>query len=165
MLLTAILAWLHVVSAMAWLGGGVMFGFVLTPGLRKLPPAVSGPFLIGIGPRVARFFQVVAGTTVLFGLLLLWNLGGAALLNPATTYGLELTLGTATALVAFVIAEALAVPKTLKVISILRNAANSPGQPAPAELAVAMRTAGMFATLTVLLVILTSVFMVAAGFY
>ena len=91
MLTTWILAWLHVVSAICWLGGGIMFAFVVGPALSRLSPASSGEFLVKVVPRVVLFFQVLAGLTILFGVLLLYNMGGFGLLSPSTSYGLDLT--------------------------------------------------------------------------
>ncbi|MDA4127237.1 MAG: hypothetical protein OK452_08575, partial [Thaumarchaeota archaeon] len=91
--LIAILAWFHVVSAILWLGGGVMFAFVVGPALAKLSPSSSGEFLLNVAPRVARFFQIIAGSTVLFGVLLLYSMGGFDLLSLSTFYGLDITVG------------------------------------------------------------------------
>ncbi len=71
MLITAILAWFHVISAIGWLGGGIMFVFVVGPALAKLSPPSSAEFLVNVAPRVARFFQISAASTILFGALLL----------------------------------------------------------------------------------------------
>jgi uncharacterized membrane protein len=165
MLLTAILAWLHVVSAIMWLGGGIMFGMIIAPTLSKFSPAASGEFLVRVGVRVGRFFQVVAGTTVLFGLLLLWNVGGFSLLDPSTTYGLELTIGVTFALLAFVVSEFFAVPPVLKAVRLIKEMQASGAHEPPAELARTLRISAQTASLTLVLLIGASIFMVAAGFY
>jgi hypothetical protein len=165
MLSTAILAWLHVFSAIGWLGGGIMFGVIIAPVLGSLSPPTSGEFLIRVGPRVARFFQVIAGLTILFGFLLLYNLGGSSLLDPSTTYGIELTIGVTFALLAFVLSEAFVAPLLLRAVRLLKGMQESgKHEPTPELIATLQRTA-MMSTLTILLLILTSVFMVAAGFY
>jgi uncharacterized membrane protein len=165
MLLTAILAWLHVVSAIMWLGGGIMFGMIIAPTLSKFSPSASGEFLVRVGVRVGRFFQVVAGTTVLFGLLLLWNVGGFSLLDPSTTYGLELTIGVTFALLAFVVSEFFAVPPVLKAVRLIKEMQASGAHEPPAELARTLRISAQTASLTLVLLIGASIFMVAAGFY
>jgi len=165
MLLTAILAWLHVFSAIAWLGGGIMFGVIIAPMLSKFSPPASGEFLVKVGPRVALFFQVVAGTTLLFGLLLLWNVGGFGLLDPSTTYGLELTIGVTFALLAFVVSEFFSVPPLLKAVRLVKEMMASGRHEPPAELPRTLRIAGLTATITLGLLIVTSMFMIAAGFY
>lgn len=165
MLLTAILAWLHIISAISWLGGGIMFGIIIAPTLSKFSPAGSGEFLVRVGPRVARFFQVIAGLTILFGFLLLWNVGGFGLLTPSTTYGLELMTGVTFALLAFVAAEAFAVPPLLRAVRLIRQMQDAGQHQPPAELPKALRASATGATATLILLLLTSAFMVAAGFY
>ena len=165
MLLTAILAWLHVFSAIGWLGGGIMFGLVVAPALSKLSPMASGEFLVKVGPRVGRFFQAFAGLTVLFGALLLYNIGGFGLLNPSTTYGLELSIGVTFALAAFVVSEFFSVPPLLKAVRLIKEAQSSGTHGPPPGLAKALKTAQLTAVLTLLLLMLTLVFMVGAGFY
>ena len=165
MLVTALLAWLHVVSAIGWLGGGIMFGFVIAPALSKLSPSSSGEFFVKIGPRIAVFFQVIAGTTILFGALLLYNLGGFGLLTPSNTYGIELMIGVTFALIAFVVSEFFGVPPLLKAVRLIREMQSSERHEPPADLPRTLRIAALTATLTVALLILTSIFMVAAGFY
>ena len=165
MLTTGILAWLHVISAVCWLGGGIMFAFVVGPALSRLSPASSGEFLVKVVPRVVLFFQVFAGLTILFGVLLLYNLGGLGLLSPSTSYGFDLTVGAAFAIVAFVESEFVAVPIQLKAIRMIREMLAAGRHEPPAGFPRTMRLVTITATLTVVLLILTSIFMVAAGFY
>ncbi|MGD1055531.1 MAG: hypothetical protein ABR867_05575 [Nitrososphaerales archaeon] len=116
-------------------------------------------------PRVVRFFQIFAGTTILFGVLLLYNLGSLPLLNPSTFYGADLTIGLSIGFVAFLISEFVAVPIQVKAINMIREMQASGQHEPPAEFPKTLKRASNLATLTVLLLILASVFMVAAGFY
>jgi hypothetical protein len=144
-----------------------MFGFVIGPALAKLSPSSSGEFLVKVAPRVARFFQIVAGSTILFGVLLLYaqTNGNFAALSPSTSYGLYIPIGLSIGFIAFLTSEFVPVPPILKAIRIIREMQAS-GQPQPpVELARTLRRATMTAYLTVLFLILTSVFMIAAGFY
>jgi uncharacterized membrane protein len=165
MLSTWILAWLHVISAFGWLGGGIMFAFVVGPALSRLSPASSGEFLVKVVPRVVLFFQVFAGLTVLFGALLLYNMGGLSLLSPSTTYGLNLTLGVTFALIAFVESEFVAVPIQLKAVRLIRGMLAAGEHQPPAEFPRTLKLATLTAVITVVLLLLTSIFMVGAGFY
>jgi uncharacterized membrane protein len=164
-LVTWVLAWLHVISAICWLGGGIMFAFVVAPALSKLSPASSGEFLVKVVPRVVRFFQVFAGLTILFGLLLLYNLGGLGLLSPSTSSGLDVTVGATFAIVAFVVSEFVAVPIQLRAIRMIREMLAAGQHQPPAQFPKTLRLASITATRTVVLLILTSIFMVGAGFY
>jgi uncharacterized membrane protein len=161
----AILAWFHVVSAIGWLGGGIMFAFVLAPALAKLSPPSSGEFLVKVVPRVVRFFQIFAGTTVLFGVLLLYSLGSLPLLDPSTFYGADLTIGLSIGFLAFLLSEFVSVPIQVKAINMIREMQASGQHQPPAEFPKTLKRASQTATLTVLLLILASIFMVGAGFY
>lgn len=142
-----------------------MFAFVVGPALAKLSPPSSGEFLVKVVPRVVRFFQVFAGTTILFGAFLLYGLGSLPLLDPSTFYGLDLTIGLSIGFIAFLLSEFVSVPIQLRAIKMIREMQASGQHEPPAEFPKTLRRASNTATLTVLLLILTSVFMVAAGFY
>ncbi len=165
-LLTTILAFLHILSAMGWLGGGILFGFVIAPKFAKLSLTGSRDFFVTIQPGVIRFFQGIAGATILFGLLLLYVMTGGDFgqLTPSTSWGFDILAGMTTAIVAFVISEFLAVPSFQKLVALNRKM-GADGSNVPPELHRTARYAGMMATLSVVLLLVTLGFMVAAGFY
>ena len=165
MWLTWVLAWLHVVSAITWLGGGILFSFVVGPSLVGMSPAASGEFLVRVVPKVVRYFQAAAGMTVVFGLLLFYDMGGPSLLGGSTTYGQLLSVGIVCAVAAFVEAEFFAVPAMLRAVRLARESAASGRSEQPAGFPKAIRMAALGGILAVALLILTSVFMVGAGFY
>ena len=145
-----------------------MFGFVIAPALANLSPASSGEFFVKIAPRVIRFFQIAAGSTVLFGVLLVYagiSNGDFPGLSPSTTWGLSLTVGLVIGFVAFLIAEFMAVPALRKVIRIISGMQTGGQQGGPEELGRALRRARLTASTAVVLLIITLVFMIAAGFY
>jgi uncharacterized membrane protein len=167
LLITAILAWLHVISAIGWLGGGIMFAFVLAPALAKLSPPSSGEFLVKVVPRVVRFFQIIAVTTILFGVLFLYNFsnGDFRILSFSSSFGADLTIGLVLGLVAFIISEFVAVPIQLKAIKMIKAMQAAGQHQPPPDFPKTLKRAADTATLTVVLLILTSVFIVASGFY
>ena len=165
MLSTWILAIGHVVSAMCWLGGGIVFAFVVAPALSKLSPASSGEFLVKVVPSVVRFVQVFAGLTILFGFLLLYNMGGSSLLTSSSFYSIDLSLGITFALAAFVLAEFVSAPLQLKAVHMIRDMMASGAHQPPAAFPRTLRRAGLSAMATAVLLILTSIFMIGAGFY
>lgn len=142
-----------------------MFAFVVGPALAKLSPPSSGEFLVKVVPRVVRFFQIFAGTTVLFGVLPLYSLGSLPLLDPSTFYGADLTIGLSIGFVAFLLSEFVSVTIQVKAIKMIREMQTSGQHQPPAEFPKTLRLASRTATLTVLLLVLASIFMVAAGFY
>jgi uncharacterized membrane protein len=168
MLLTAIFAWFHIVSAMMWLGGGILFAFVIGPALARLSPTSSGEFFAKVVPRISMFFRIVAGTTVLFGLLLLYtgeSNGDFGALSPSGSWGPAIMIGLSIGLVAFLISEFVAQPPLRKAIRLIKEMQSSSQHQPPAELPKTIRRATITANVTVLLLILALVFMVTAGFY
>jgi len=165
MLDTWILAWAHVLSAVGWLGGGMLFAFVVGPALSNLSPAASGEFLLKVVPGVVRFFQIFAGLTILFGLLLLYNMGGASLFDMSTSYGVDLSIGVTLAIVAFVESEFVASPAQLKAVRMIREMKAAGLDHPAADFPKAVRMATLTAQVTLVLLLATSAFMVGAGFY
>ncbi len=94
-----------------------MFAFVGGPGLAKLSPPSSGEFLLKVVPRVVRFFQIAAGSTILFGILFLYSFSNGhveEILSFSTSFGVDLTIGLSIGFVAFLISEFVAVPIQLE---------------------------------------------------
>ena len=165
MLLTVVLAYLHVVSAIGWLGGGLMFGFVIAPNLAKMAPASSRDFTLKAVPGVIRFLQIIAASTILFGFLLLYNMtNGDFGMLTSSRWGLDLSLGMTTALAAFVVSEAGASPAMQRVVELQRPTPADPNAVPPGVPAASNRARAL-AILTAVLLFVTLAFMVAAGFY
>jgi hypothetical protein len=165
-LLTTVLAYGHIVSAIAWLGGGIMFGMVIAPRLGKLALSSSRDFVLTVLPGVLRFFQVIAGVTILFGLLLLYDMHvyDHMQLDFSTSWGFDLILGMSVALVAFLYSELVAIPVFHRIVTLNRKMGPD-GSGVPPELPRTVRQAGMASLITLVLLLVTVSFMVAAGFY
>jgi len=69
-LVNAILAYGHIVSAMAWFGGLLISTVVISPTMRGLSPAASGEVQSKLVLRMSRYLITVAVLTLLFGVLL-----------------------------------------------------------------------------------------------
>ena len=121
-----------------------------------------------IAPKVMRFFQIVAGSTVLFGALLAYvgiSNGDFPGLAWSTNWGVGITVGLSLGLIAFLVGELMAVPALGKVVKIIGEMQRT-GQHGPPEgLGKALARARVTATVTVVLLIATLVFMITAGFY
>ncbi len=164
--LIGILALGHVLSAVGWLGGGILTAFVMGPNLRKLHPSASLEFNAKVLPRILRFVQVMIGTTLVFGILLLYFYFGEDLSTFfGTPQGVELSLGIALALITATIAWTVAIPSFNKVVKISRGLLDG-GQPPP-ELAKYGRRARIASQLgvTLLLVVLATMVFAGFGFY
>ncbi len=166
MWVTDLLATLHVLFAVAWLGGGIMFGFIIAPQIGQLSPQSSREFFVRVAPRVLRFFYVVPGLAIVFGLLLVYNMTGGdwSMLSPSTAWGFDVSLGMAFALSAFVVGEVGASPALHRLIRVMESV-GTPGGPGPEQIPPAVRRARLLATASLGLLFITVVFMVGAGFY
>jgi hypothetical protein len=69
------------------------------------------------------------------------------------------------AILAFVVSEFFSVPPLLKAVRLIKEMMASGRHEPSAELPKTLRTAGLTATVTLGLLIVASIFMVAAGFY
>lgn len=168
MLITAIIAWFHVISAIMWLGGGILFALVIGPGLAKLSPPSSGEFFVKIVPKVSLFFRIVAGTTVLFGALLIYtgiSNGDFPAYSLTSTWGASITIGLSFGLIAFLNSEFVAQRPLGNAVRLIKEMQKSGKHEPPAELPKTIKRAALTANATVILLIITLVFMVSAGFY
>lgn len=68
--LLVVLTWLHVFSAVAWLGSYTYLLAVIFPGLARMEGASRREFLLKLLPRHARYTIGSATATIVFGLAL-----------------------------------------------------------------------------------------------
>ncbi len=163
--LLAILAFGHVLSAVGWLGGGLLVTFVLGPNLVRLAPAARLEFNAKILPRVIRFVEVTIGTTFLFGLLLLYvYFNGNFTFLSGTAQGLELSSGIILALGDAVLANAIIFPTFRKVIRMSNDLLQGGQQAPPPELLKYSERARLGSLIGVFLLIIVLALMVFAGF-
>lgn len=145
-----------------------MFAVVVAPALAKLSPPSSGEFFVKVVPRVSRYFQIVAGSTVLFGLLLLYtgiSDGYFPSFSLSNTWGLSISIGLSIGFVAFLNSEFVAVPPLNKAVGLIKEMQASGQHQPPAELPRTLARASLTAKITVILLILALAFMVYTGFY
>jgi len=153
-----ILAYLHIISAMGWLGGAALFVSVVGPGLRSLSLTARLEFLSKIGPGATRFFIGSSTATIVFGLALLFSFPGA---SSAT-----LTAGLAVGLIAYLDAILVAIPSLRKADRLAKEmlASGQAGGPPSPELAKALKRGGIGVATVVVLLVITLISMVTAGF-
>jgi Na+(H+)/acetate symporter ActP len=113
-LLVTILTYLHVILAMGWLGGAVLFLSVIAPGLRSLGPAASLEFLAKVGPRATWFFIGAATSTVIFGPALFFTLAG----DFPATHGIY--IGIILGLIAYLVGMIVTVPSLRQTASPMK---------------------------------------------
>lgn len=156
----SVLAFLHIVSAIAWMGGIVFFLSAVGPGVRSFSPAATMEYLAKVGPRQVRFFTAMSTATIVFGLGLLYAVYGSDMSAWPTSIEIGFGLG----FIAWLIAMVVTVPTTRKAVRIAKQVMANPGNPPPPEFAGVMRRANLAAVTVVLILIVTAIFMVGTAF-
>ena len=158
----AVLTYAHVLSAMGWLGGGILTTFVLGPNLKDLPPMAGLAFNAKILPRIVRFVQMMIGSTFLFGILLFYyTFNGEFSSLGSTSQGMDIYAGIVLALVVAALAWIVNFPSFKKVSKISNDLLSRGGQEAPpADLAKYGNRAKMGSMLGVLLLLIVLATMV-----
>ncbi|MBI3840344.1 MAG: hypothetical protein HY297_00035 [Thaumarchaeota archaeon] len=164
-ILIAVLAYGHILSAVGWLGGGLLITFIIGPNVRKLAPAASLEFNAKVLPKILTFVQAMIGTTFLFGLLLLYVIsdGDYAWLTTSPQ-GLDVTTGIVVALITSAVVFSVTVPSFKKVIQIANSVIQGGQQAPPPELMKYAKRARQGSLIAISLLFFVLAMMVAAGF-
>jgi len=156
----ALIKILHVVVAAAWLGAAMYGVFALRPVLMQSPPAVRGPFMTKMGPASMKYFQTLAGLTILSGLLLIYAMrDGFSGLGDA--WG-RLVMAAFLAAIAVILISVVAVKRSAtRLAEIMKD--SRPDEP-PSMLALILQKRMAMAQVTVVVILLlATAAMVAAN--
>jgi uncharacterized membrane protein len=166
-LVLTILAYGHILSAIGWLGAGLLNAFVLGPGLQNLSAPSRLEFVAKLIPKILRYTMGMIAGTFIFGLLLLYEFigGDFSMMSPSTTFGAAISGGIAIAVITAILAVTVVFPSFRKMASMAGDMLKSSGQAPPPEMAKYARRARVSSMLGVVLLLLVVVMMVAAGFY
>lgn len=150
-----IFAYLHILSAISWLGAALLFTSTLAPGIRKMSTTAYLEFMSALVPRMSRYFTMAATSTVIFGPFLLATIPNFSPL---------LQVGILTGLAAYVevLLEIPTFRKIAKLARDLKQAGHS--GPLPAEFEKALRKGRNGTIITVALLLTTLVFMVYSAY-
>ena len=160
-----VVAYLHIISAVGWLGASFFFVIIMAPGLRSLTPAAALEFNAKIGGKAVRYFMAVSGSTVLFGLILLYlSLDGDFSRLWTTGYGETLAVGFTLGLIAFLDAILITAPALRKASKLAGELMKNPPQGPPTELMALLKRGGEGAAIGTAILFITAAFMVTAGF-
>jgi hypothetical protein len=152
-----VLAYLHIISAMAWFGGAVVFLSVIAPGLRSLSPMAGMEFLSKVGPKATRFFIGTSTATIVFGLGLLASF--------PDILGTGLYIGIALGLIAYLDAMLVAVPSLRKADHLAKEIlVSGKAGPPPPEFVKALGRGRLGVATVVGLLVITLMLMVTSGF-
>lgn len=133
---TAIIRYVHIYTAVMWVGGIFLWSMLIAPSLaRRVPPQAAGPVMRTIVPRLTNYFTIAGVAAILSGMWLIYQLWGSmgAGFGPDTPrgYGIAMTLGLLGALTMIVIALAYIKPAAKKMLAFPPP---QPGAAPPAEL-------------------------------
>lgn len=167
---TGILLWLHAFGAVAWLGGVLLFGILVTPTLSKLSAPARDEVVINLFPKLVRYIEGFGVFTVVLGFLSLYAFTSNfffAIMTLTSQFGLFMIIGAVLALVAVGLSFGLIGPSFLKVARITKEMRKAPptsaaGSSPPTELQKAFSRGKAGAAAELILLILALVCMVAA---
>ncbi|MFQ5815893.1 MAG: DUF4149 domain-containing protein [Candidatus Hydrothermarchaeaceae archaeon] len=150
-ILMVLLAWIHVLAVVVWLGGAIFFTFIVVPNLSGLPPQEAGKLSGGISKQfmpIAWVAAVVLAITGLLRMFLAGTLNTNILLN--SSYGVSLLLK----LLIFVVIVIIA--------ALITTTAQKLEKPESPEVAmVAQKRVALLAKMNIALI--TTVILLAAG--
>lgn len=153
--LVTVFAYLHIISAMGWLGAAILFVSTLAPATADLSSAARLEFLARVVPKMTRYFLVAATSTIVFG---------PALLVTIPDYSPFIDVGILTGLAAYLVMlyDVRLFGKVSKMAKDMLQGAPS-GSPSPEFLRL-LREGRMSTILTVVLLVVTLMFMVYSGY-
>lgn len=113
----------HIASGIALAGGGFLYTLVIAPTLHKrFPGPFTGQLMNVLGPRMGRYFTILAYLTFLSGATLLASIWGWRhifdVLFGGGLYGAILSAGILAFLAGFLVAEAIVMPVGRKLVSL-----------------------------------------------
>ncbi|MBI4257464.1 MAG: hypothetical protein HY619_00775 [Thaumarchaeota archaeon] len=161
----AVLAWLHIFSAIGWMGTSMFLVMVMSPILPTLSAQTRGELILKLFPRMIRFAITFATLTVVLGVILAFSKvgGNLSLLSPNNFWGLNVTIGATTALLAYIIALAIVLPSMRRVTGLVQQMQQTPQQGPPAQMATLQKRMKIGSATALALLSLSLIFMVAAA--
>jgi putative copper export protein len=159
----------HVVAGVFWVGAVFLLIGFIAPTARELGPPAA-PFLAHLAgkKRITEVILAAAGVTILAGLLMYWRVSGG--LDPdwiGSAYGLTLTIGAISGIVAFVIGLTVVRPTNNATLALGREIAEGGGPPTPEQAArmQALQARGRTTGRILLLLLLVAVAAMASAQY
>ena len=160
-----VLTYLHVLSAIGWLGGALLFLLVIGPLLPRFAPATRRELILSLLPRLASYLTMFGFATIVFGFALAGAViyDGLDTFDPSQTWGLALTIGILLALLAALEGGLLTRRRLLRLVAMSRDAPTRPDAVPNPEMLVLMGRIRQGAVVTVALLLTALGTMVAAA--
>jgi len=163
---TGVVRLVHIVTAIAWVGGALLWSNVVAPRvLARGPPAIRLPFAQAVIPAMTRYYQIVAGLAIASGFVLVGMIWGwADYFAPfqTGTYGIALGFGTVSAIAMAVIGFGIIAPAGKKMIVAMQGASAPPTPAQQAELGAIGKKLGILGMVVMTLGTLAAVGMALA---
>ena len=163
----AVLLWLHIVSAIGWLGATMVFAMLIGPTLPTLTPATRNELIVKLLPKYIRYAEIFTLITPIFGLVLALYIshGSWSVFNPAIygNLGLYLSIGALLSLVAWAVSFGLVAPTGRKVVWFTNEMLKNPSAAPPAGLLRASKRLRTVSTAGLVILFVIVVCMVAAA--
>jgi len=142
----------------------MVFGMVVGPGLAKLSPQSRADFVLNIVPKYVRYIVAFAVVTLVFGIgsVIAFANGNYSVMSMSTAFGMYISVGALLALVAFGIGIGVAIPAANKLVKITKSMAGNAGPPPP-ELMAASKRMRIGSTVSMVILVFVTIFMVAGA--
>lgn len=163
MVLLTIVLWLHVFSAIGWLGASMLFTMLIGPGLARISAQSRSEFFVTVGPGYIRYSVGFAILTLVFGIITLgvFTNGNFSMMSPSTSFGAYISGGVLLAIIAFAVGLGVAIPAASKMVRIFKSM--PAGESPPPELQAATNRLRIGSTVSMTLLILVTIMMVAGA--
>jgi uncharacterized membrane protein len=135
-LINVALAWLHIVSAIGWMGSTIFFTMVVAPLMKNLSPQTRAEFSIKMTPKFSRFVTIFAILTIVFGLALVLSLtnGNFAALAPGTIWGIGISGGMTLTIIGVTLGFGISIPTGKKMVKLIQEMQSNPQLNAMAQM-------------------------------
>ena len=135
-LINAALAWMHIVSAIGWMGSTIFFTMVVAPMMRNLSPQTRSEFSIRMTPKFSRFVSIFAILTIVFGTALVLSLtkGNLTVLAPTTIWGIGMSGGMTLTIAGIILGFGIAIPTSKKMVRLTQEMQSNPQSTAMAQM-------------------------------
>ncbi|HUR69006.1 MAG TPA: hypothetical protein VM370_07140 [Candidatus Thermoplasmatota archaeon] len=152
--LTGVIRVIHIASAVAWVGGALLWGNVIAPRvMARGPPQIRRPFAEAVIPAMTRYYMIVGPLSILSGLVLIWRLYPTDYFSAFQVgggYGPALAIGALSAILMAIVGFGVIAPTGKKLLAAMGAASTPPTGEQQAELGALGKRIGMMSMLVIL---------------
>lgn len=149
--LAAVVRVIHIVTAVAWVGGALLWGNIIGPRvMAKGPPQIRRPFAEAVIPAMTRYYIVVASLAIVSGFVLVGQVNGWSDyfgVFMGGQYGLWLGLGVVSAIAMAIVGFGIIAPTGKRMLAAMAQIQGPPTGAQQAELGAMGKKLGMMGML------------------